>query len=74
MGTLVTFDEFTAGARPQGGTIRELVLNNVTNVITKKRPLMSVLGMGGRVSNTFVESLEDTLASRGDNAHIEGIA
>jgi hypothetical protein len=74
MGTLVTFDEFTASGRPQGGTIRELVLDKVTNVVTKKRPLMSVLGMGGRVSSTFVESLEDTLGSRGDNAHIEGIA
>jgi hypothetical protein len=71
MGTLLTFDEFTSGGRPQGGTIRELVMSEVTNLIAKDRPLLSNLE-SMPVTNTFVESLEDTLRSRGFNAVLEG--
>lgn len=74
MGTLLTFQEFTSGGRPQGGTIRELVLDKVTNVVSKKRPLLAFLKSMGGVTNTFVESLTDTLASRAHNAVLEGIA
>jgi hypothetical protein len=75
MATLVTWDEFTAGARPQGGTIRELVLAEVTNVISAQRPLMSTISRGDRdVTNTFIEVLEDTFRSRGNNAWVEGVA
>lgn len=73
MATLVTWDEFTSGGRPQGGTIRELVLEQVANLISKRRPAMTVLG-DESVSNTYVESLEDEFDSRGDNAVIEGAA
>jgi hypothetical protein len=71
--TLVTFDEFTASARPQGGTIAELVLGEVVNVTSKRRPLMSILS-SKPVSNTYVEALTDTLAARAHNAFVEGIA
>lgn len=73
MATLVTWDEFTAGGRPQGGTIRELVLSEVANLISKRRPAMAVLPQGS-VTNTYVESLEDTFASRAHNATLEGAA
>jgi hypothetical protein len=73
MATLVTFDEFTSGARPQDGTIKEVVLEEVTNLISKERPLMSMIGRQG-VTNTFVEQLTDTLGSRGVNAQLEGVA
>ena len=73
MGTLVTWDEFTASGRPQGETIGEIVLAEVTNLISKRRPLMSVLSAGGAKS-TFIEQLTDSLNSRAHNAVIEGIA
>jgi len=71
MGSLQTFQEFTSGARPQGGTIRELVLGRVTNVISKKRPLLAFLKGTGEVTNTYVESLTDVLPARAHNAVVE---
>jgi len=73
MASLVTFDEFESGARPQGGTIKEVVLSEVTNLISKERPLMAMIGRQA-VSNTYVEQLTDTLGSRAVNAQIEGVA
>ena len=71
MARLVTFDEFTAGARPQGGSIAELVIGEITNLISRRRPAMNVLGSED-VSNTFVELQTDDLASRAHNAAVEG--
>lgn len=68
---LVTWQEFTAGERPQGGTIKEVVLARVTNLISRRRPLMSSIGQT-KVSNTFVEQLTDSLGTRGLNAVQEG--
>ena len=65
MANLVTWDEFgeQAGARPQGETIKETVLAEVTNLISKERPLLSMIGSRS-VTNTYVEQLTDEL---GDN-------
>lgn len=73
MGTLVTWQEFTAGARPQGGTIPELVLAEVADVVSKRRPLMANL-RSRQVDGLFVELLEDTLPARAHNATLEGAA
>jgi hypothetical protein len=73
MANLVTFDEFDIGGRPQGGTIREIVLSEVTNVVSRRRPLMANLE-NTSVDSTFVESLEDTFRSRALNATQEGVA
>jgi hypothetical protein len=73
MATLVTFDEYTSGEPPRGGTIREVVMAQVTNVVNKRRPLLANLGET-TVTTTFVESLEDILPDRGHNAAIEGQA
>lgn len=73
MATLTTWDEFTSGGKPQDGTIRELVLAEVINLTSRRRPLMSIL-RSRPVSNTYVEDLSDTLASRADNATLEGAA
>jgi hypothetical protein len=71
MAQLVTWDEFPSSGAPKGGTIREIVFAEVVNVISKRRPLMSMLG-NQNVDVLFVERLEDTLASRGHNAVQEG--
>ncbi len=73
MATLTTWDEFTSGGKPQDGTIRELVLAEVINLTSRRRPLMSIL-RSRPVSNTYVEDLQDTLATRGFNATLEGAA
>ena len=73
MGTLVTWDEFTDGQAPRGGTIKELVLSEVANVVSKRRPLMANL-RSRSVQGTFIEALEDTLPSRAHNAILEGVA
>jgi hypothetical protein len=70
---LVTWQEFTGGQAPRGGTIKELVLSEVANLITKRRPLMGQIAHGN-VQGTFVEALEDTLGSRSHNATLEGAA
>lgn len=71
MATLVTFDEFTAGGRPQGGTIAELVMEQIVNLISRRRPAQAALDSED-VTNTFVELLTDAYASRGHNAAVEG--
>jgi hypothetical protein len=70
---LVTWQEFTTGQAPRGGTIKELVLSEVANVISRRRPLMANISHGD-VQGTFIESLEDTLPSRAHNATLEGAA
>jgi hypothetical protein len=72
MATLTTWDEF-GSAKPQDGTIRELVLSEVINLTSRRRPLMSIL-RSRPVSNTYVEDLQDTLDSRAFNATLEGAA
>ncbi len=73
MGTLLTFQEFTTGGRPQGGSIPELLMDFVENVSPKDRPALALFRKS-RVTNTFVEWLEDSLPSRGLNAYNEGAA
>lgn len=70
MATLVTWDEFT-GTEVKGGTIKEIVMAEVANLVATDRPLMSLLGVED-VESLYVERLEDTLASRGHNAVSEG--
>lgn len=70
MATLVTWDEFS-GTEVKGGTIREIVMSEVINVVARDRPLMALLGVE-TVDSLFVERLEDTLGSRGHNAVSEG--
>jgi len=70
LATLVTWDEFT-GTEIKGGTIREIVMGDVVNVVAVDRPLMALLGRQD-VEGLFIERLEDTLGSRGYNAVQEG--
>ncbi len=70
MATLVTWDEFT-GTELKGGTIKEIVMSDVVNVVARDRPLMALLGVEN-VESLFIERLEDTLGSRGFNAVQEG--
>lgn len=72
MGQLLTWQEFTAGGRPQGGTIPELLMDFVQNVSPVDRPALALFRKV-RVTGTYVEWLEDTLAARGDNAQPEGV-
>lgn len=69
---LVTWDEFTAGQRPQGGTIPEMVFAEVTNLVSRRRPLMSSISTAG-LDTLYPELLSDTLPTRGHNAFIEGV-
>lgn len=69
----VTWQEFTSGGRPQGGTIREDLQDFVANVSPQETPLISGLTQKG-VKSAFVEWLSDSLAARGHNAVAEGIA
>jgi hypothetical protein len=68
---LQTFQEFTSGGRPQGGTIPEDLRDFVENVSAKDRPVLALLRKT-RISGTFVEWLEDTLPARAYNAYDEG--
>lgn len=70
---LLTWQEFTAGGRPQGGTIPEDLRDFVENVSAKDRPALALFRRS-KVNTTFVEWLEDTLESRGDNAYSEGVS
>lgn len=69
---LLTFQEFTAGGRPQGGTIPEDLRDFVENVSAKDRPALALFRKS-KVNTTFIEWLEDTLPSRGYNAYDEGV-
>lgn len=73
MGQLLTFQEFTAGGRPQGGSIPELLLDFVENVSPIDRPALALFKKS-RVTGTFVEWQEDNLPARGYNAFNEGVA
>jgi len=70
---LLTWQEFTAGGRPQGGTIPEDLRDFVENVSPTDRPALARFGKT-RVATTFVEWLEDSLPARAHNAYIEGVA
>lgn len=70
---LSTWQEYTAGGRPQGGSIVEELRDFVENVSAKDRPALALFRKS-RVQTTFVEWLEDTLPSRGLNAQVEGAA
>lgn len=70
---LLTFAEFTAGGRPQGGSIREDLQDFVANLSPRDVPLLAQLRQVG-IDGGFVEWQEDTLAARGHNAHVEGVA
>jgi hypothetical protein len=72
MSTLLTWQEFTAGGRPQGGSIPELLLDFIENVSPIDRPALALLRKV-RVSGTYVEWQEDALASRAHNAWLEGV-
>lgn len=72
MAQLVTWDEFS-GTEVKGGTIREIVMSEVINVVSQNRPLMALLSREA-VNSLFVERLEDTLKARAFNAVAEGAA
>jgi hypothetical protein len=72
MGQLLTWQEFTAGARPQGGSIPELLMDFIENVSPVDRPGLALLRKS-RVSGTYVEWQEDSLAARAHNAWVEGV-
>jgi hypothetical protein len=72
LATLVTWDEFS-GTEIKGGTIKEIVMGDVVNIVATDRPLMGLLGRQN-LDGLFIERLEDTLGSRGYNAHPEGAA
>lgn len=69
---LVTWQEFTSGGRPQGGSIPEDLKDFVENVSAKDRPALALLRKS-RVGTTYVEWQEDTLPARALNAWIEGV-
>jgi uncharacterized protein DUF5309 len=68
---LLTWQEFTAGGRPQGGTIIEDLRDMLTNVSPNDRPALALFRKT-QVRTTFVEWLVDSLPSRGQNAYTEG--
>ena len=70
---LVTWQEFTAGGRPQGGSIPEDLRDFIENVSAKDRPALALFRKS-RVGTTFVEWQEDTLPARAHNAFVEGVA
>jgi len=72
MGQLLTWQEFTDGARPQGGSIPELLLDFIENVSPIDRPALALLRKV-QVSGTYVEWQEDVLAARAHNAWVEGV-
>lgn len=69
---LVTWQEFTSGGRPQGGSIPEDLKDFVENVSAKDRPALALFRKS-RVGTTYVEWQEDTLPARALNAWIEGV-
>lgn len=69
---LVTWQEFTAGGRPQGGSIPEDLRDFIENVSAKDRPALALFRKS-RVGTTFVEWQEDTLPARAHNAFVEGV-
>lgn len=70
---LSTWQEFTAGGRPQGGSIPEDLRDFVENASAKDRPALALFRKS-RVGTTYVEWQEDSLPARGLNAFIEGVA
>jgi uncharacterized protein DUF5309 len=70
---LVSWQEFTANGRPQGGSIPEDLRDFVENASAKDRPALALFRKS-RVGTTFVEWQEDSLPSRGLNAFVEGVA
>ncbi len=68
---LLTWQEFTSGQRPQGGSIPEDLRDFVENVSAKDRPALALFRKT-RVNSTFIEWQEDTLPARGLNAFNEG--
>jgi hypothetical protein len=69
---LVSWQEFTSGARPQGGSIPEDLKDWVENVSAKDRPVLALIRKS-RVGTTYVEWQEDVLPARALNAWIEGV-
>lgn len=68
---LLTFQEFAATSQV-GGSIREDLLNEISNLSPKDTPLFNNLSSVG-VNAGYVEYLEDTLQTAGVNAWIEGL-
>jgi hypothetical protein len=68
---LQTFQEFTSGGRPQGGSIPEDLRDFVENVSAKDRPVLSLFRKT-KINSTFVEWQEDVLPARAFNAYDEG--
>jgi hypothetical protein len=71
--SLVTWQEFTSGGRPQGGSIVEDLRDFIENVSPVDRPALARFRRS-RVPTTFVEWQEDVLEDRGHNATVEGAA
>lgn len=69
---LNTWQEFTSGGRPQGGSIPEDLRDFVENASAKDRPALALFAKS-RVGTTYVEWQEDTLPARALNSFIEGV-
>jgi hypothetical protein len=69
--SLVTWQEFTSGGLPQGGTIVEDLRDFVENVSPVDRPALARFRKS-RVATTYPNWLEDTLSARAHNATVEG--
>lgn len=70
---LSTWQEFTSGGRPQGGTIPEDLRDFVENVSAMDRPALAMFRRS-KVNTLFIEWLEDELPARAHNAYNEGAA
>lgn len=70
---LITYDELGSGVQRAAGSIREDLLDFITNVSPEDTPLLTNLGAVS-VNAGFVEFLTDSLRAAADNAFEEGAA
>jgi uncharacterized protein DUF5309 len=70
---LQTWQEFTAGGRPQGGSIPEDLRDFIENVSAVDHPALAMFRRS-KVNTLFIEWQEDSLPARGFNAYSEGVA
>lgn len=68
---LQTYQEFSADSPGPGGSIREQLLDVISNLSPRDTPLFNKLGSVG-VKSGFVEFLTDTLDAASTNAWAEG--
>lgn len=68
---LLTYNEFSVGGLPKGGSIREDLMDFIENLSPADTPLYNNLGQV-EVHAGYVEYLEDTLGAAAANAWAEG--